>query len=433
MRAFWAMCVCLAWATAAMAHEVRPAIGDFETGDGRIELVITLNGEALAADVSLEGIDDTDMLDSSDAMDALRALAPEALEAELAPKMPAFADSLQAQAGDADVPLEVTDVTVGEIGNTDLPRDTVISLSGPLPEGTDSFSLQWPADYGALVLRQQGVEDPYTGYIEAGQGSGPIGLGGGDEATGWQTFFGYIPVGFDHILPKGLDHILFVLGLFFLSTRFTPLLWQVTAFTAAHTVTLALAVLGIVTVPASIVEPLIAASIVYVAVENILSDRLSKWRPLVVFGFGLLHGLGFASVLGEFGLPDGQIVPALIGFNIGVEFGQLTVIAIAFVLLWYALKVDRGEAATSSAQMLYAGLAVVFVGLGFALDTAAFREVMGASALVFFLPMAAISGLCILSATRVDQLQAYRRHVAVPCSAAIALVGAYWFVERVFL
>ena len=234
-------------------------------------------------------------------------------------------------------------------------------------------------------------------------------------------------------LATATTAILFVLGLFFLSTRFTPLLWQVSAFTLAHTVTLAMAVLGIVSVPASIVEPLIAASIVYVAVENILSDHLSRWRPYVVFGFGLLHGLGFASVLGEFGLPDGQIVPALIGFNIGVEFGQLTVIAIAFLLVYAALKVERGEMATAPAQGIYAVLAVVMIGLAFALNGDGFEAFMGASSFTFLLPMAALCGLCVLSATLVDQLDAYRRYVAIPASAAIALVGAYWFVERVFL
>jgi len=145
-------------------------------------------------------------------------------------------------------------------------------------------------------------------------------------------------VGFDHIVPKGLDHILFVLGLFFLSPKLGALFWQGSAFTLAHTVTLALGALGWVNVPGSIVEPLIAASIVAVAVENIVSGGLSKWRPLVIFGFGLLHGLGFASVLGEFGLPEGQFIPALLGFNIGVELGQLAVIAVAFALVFWAVR-----------------------------------------------------------------------------------------------
>jgi hypothetical protein len=433
MRVFWYVFACLAWVTASWAHEVRPAIADFEIRDGQVELIVTLNGEAIAADVSLDGIEDTDALETSNEVDRLRALPPEALAEALSARMLTFAHSLDAQVDGVVIPLTVTGITVDEVGNVSLPRDTVLTLTGPMPEDAQFFSLQWPAAYGALVLRQQGVEEPFTGYLEAGQGSGPIALGGGDEATGLQTFGSYIPVGFDHIVPKGLDHILFVLGLFFLSTRVSPLLWQVSAFTLAHTITLAMAVMGIVSVPASIVEPLIAASIVYVAVENIISEKLHRWRPFVVFGFGLLHGLGFASVLGEFGLPDGQILPALIGFNIGVEFGQLTVIALAFLLVWLVLRVDRGEMAVAPAQGIYAALAVAFVGLGFALNTDGINEMMGASTLVFFLPLAALCGLCILAATLVDQLEAYRRYVAIPASAAIALVGAYWFVERVFL
>ena len=160
-----------------------------------------------------------------------------------------------------------------------------------------------------------------------------------------------------------------MLGLFFLSTRLGPLLWQISAFTVAHTITLALGALGWVSVPAGIVEPLIAASITYVAVENVLTSRLHSWRPVVVFCFGLLHGLGFASVLEEFGLPQGQFIPALLGFNVGVELGQLTVIALAFLAVgyWFGGK-----------------------------------------------PW-------------------YRRAIAVPASLVIAAVGGWWFVERAFL
>jgi hypothetical protein len=138
-------------------------------------------------------------------------------------------------------------------------------------------------------------------------------------------------LGFTHILPKGLDHILFVLGLFLLSTRKGPLLAQVTAFTIAHTLTLGLSVFGVVSLSWSVVEPLIAASIAYVAVENILTPNLKPWRTTVVFGFGLPHGLGFAGVLQEVGLPRSQRLPLLASFNVGVELGQLTVIALAFL------------------------------------------------------------------------------------------------------
>lgn len=159
----------------------------------------------------------------------------------------------------------------------------------------------------------------------------------------------YLVSGFDHIVPKGLDHILFVLGLFFYSLHWRPLLWQVTAFTAAHTCTLALATLGVVSVPPEVVEPLIATSIVFVALENLWSGgrtRIGWGRVAVVFGFGLLHGLGFASVLGEFGLGS-HFVASLISFNIGVEIGQIAVLAMAFLLLgapfgskpWYRRRI----------------------------------------------------------------------------------------------
>lgn len=150
------------------------------------------------------------------------------------------------------------------------------------------------------------------------------------------VFGRYLFLGVEHIIPKGLDHILFVLGLFLLSTRWRPLLWQVSLFTLAHTLTLGLAAAGYVSAPAHIIEPLIAFSIAWVAIENLFHERLNAFRLLVVFGFGLLHGLGFASVLGDLGLPTGQFMIALIGFNLGVEVGQLAVILMAFGLVFWA-------------------------------------------------------------------------------------------------
>jgi hypothetical protein len=158
-------------------------------------------------------------------------------------------------------------------------------------------------------------------------------------AMSWQKrFWIFIKAGVQHIIPKGLDHILFVLGLFFSSLVFISLLKQVTAFTLAHTFTLALAALGFVEIPASIVEPLIALSIVWIAFENCIFKKTTKWRPLIVFAFGLLHGLGFASVLSEYGLPKDNFVPSLLAFNIGVELGQLSILLMATALVWFIRK-----------------------------------------------------------------------------------------------
>ncbi len=142
----------------------------------------------------------------------------------------------------------------------------------------------------------------------------------------------YITIGIRHILPAGLDHILFVLALFLSSTRLRALVIQISTFTVAHTATLGLAAAGFITPSPDIVEPLIAATIAFVALENLFLDDMPAWRPAIVFLFGLLHGLGFAGFFGELGLPPGQFWSALIGFNVGVEIGQLSVVALAFVL-----------------------------------------------------------------------------------------------------
>lgn len=154
------------------------------------------------------------------------------------------------------------------------------------------------------------------------------------ERPALETFGLYIKIGVQHILPGGLDHILFVLALFFSTPRLRPLLIQISAFTVAHTATLGLAASGVIAPPASVVEPLIAATIAFVAIENIVFKDMTRWRPFVVFAFGLIHGMGFAGFFGSLGLPDGQFWSALIGFNVGVEIGQLSVILMAFILFF---------------------------------------------------------------------------------------------------
>ena len=163
----------------------------------------------------------------------------------------------------------------------------------------------------------------------------------GSPGDSWSTFLTYLRQGFLHVVPRGLDHILFVLGVFFLSRKWRPLLAQVTTFTLAHSITLFLATLGYVHVPGRIVEPVIAASIVFVALENIVRPRYTPWRLLVVFAFGLIHGLGFAGALNDLHLPPPSLAAGLVGFNVGVEGGQLTVIAAAFLATYWVREPSR--------------------------------------------------------------------------------------------
>jgi len=148
-----------------------------------------------------------------------------------------------------------------------------------------------------------------------------------------EAAFLYLQLGYKHILPLGFDHILFVISLLLVNPRLKPVLWQATAFTLAHSITLALAMYHVINPPAAVIEPLIALSILYVAIENIFSSRLKASRIIVVFIFGLVHGLGFAGALGQLGLPQNAYLLSLVMFNAGVELGQLTVILPAFFLL----------------------------------------------------------------------------------------------------
>src|SRR6185295_1710814 len=156
------------------------------------------------------------------------------------------------------------------------------------------------------------------------------------EPNGMILFY-YLQLGFHHIIPGGLDHILFVSALCLLSNKVKTILWQATAFTVAHSVTLALSMKNIIVVPPAITEPIIAMSIVFVAVENIMFSELKAWRILIVFIFGLIHGMGFASALNEIGLPPNKFYTSILAFNAGVELGQAAIIVIIFsslVALW---------------------------------------------------------------------------------------------------
>ncbi len=179
----------------------------------------------------------------------------------------------------------------------------------------------------------------------------------------------YLQLGYTHIVPLGLDHILFVLSIFFLSPRLSTVIWQASAFTLAHSITLGLAMYGYIKPVPAVIEPVIALSIFFVAMENILVRELKPSRIAIVFLFGLVHGMGFASALTELGLPPSDYMLSLLTFNVGVELGQISVILAAYWLVgrWFSDK-----------------------------------------------PW-------------------YRQRVVMPVSAVIALIALYWTIERTFM
>lgn len=347
------------------AHEIRPAIADLFLENGEFRLEIRLNLEAIIAEI---GSDAKNTQDSPNAAryDELRAMGPEALEQAF--DKDAFAQNMTVLLDDAPATSRVVSVDIPEAGDLTLRRDSYIVVSGMLGQSAE-LRLGWDAAYGEIIIRLIDDKNDYNAYLTKGGLTDPISTEGATVISFWQNLVNYTVVGYYHILPLGIDHILFIVGLFLMSARLTPLLWQVSTFTLAHSLTLALGVLGIVVVPSWIVEPLIALSIVYVCIENIFMSHMSRWRPALIFMFGLLHGQGFAGALTAFGLSQNNIASGLIGFNLGVEFGQLTIILICFGLVgfWFAKK------------------------------------------------------------------EWYRRVIVIPASSVIALIGAFWVVERVGL
>jgi hydrogenase/urease accessory protein HupE len=152
------------------------------------------------------------------------------------------------------------------------------------------------------------------------------------------VFSYYVKLGFEHIIPLGLDHILFVVGLYLLSPKLKNIIWQATAFTVAHTLTLMMSMKNIIVAPPDIVEPIIALSIVFIAIENLITSTLQPWRVALVFAFGLVHGMGFASALNEIGIPRDAFFSSLLSFNVGVELGQISVILLCYAAFgrWFS-------------------------------------------------------------------------------------------------
>ena len=244
-----------------------------------------------------------------------------------------------------------------------------VRLRGVVPDGAADFTFTYGLALGTYALNVRiGDGTVQTQWVVGGAPSAPVSLTAPlppptRAEIGWQ----YFALGFTHILPNGFDHVLFVVGIFLLTSKWRSIVAQVSTFTVAHSITLALTMYGVVSLPAKVVEPMIALSIAYVAIENLLVRELKPWRLALVFSFGLLHGMGFAGVLRDLGLPRPAFLTALVTFNVGVEAGQLSVIAFAFALCAYWQRRDR---------------------------------------------------------------VAYRRFIVVPASFAIAAIGLFWTVQR---
>ena len=357
----------------ARADVVKPALLELSLyPDGHFELEVRASLEGL-----LTGIINTKYKNTRDApnaadYDRLRAMSPQDLAREFSAFQAEFLDNISLLFDGSKAKMTVGKVEIPEPGYKKVPRISLVTLTGQTPEGSAQFSWRYPKKYGDDAFRYRHYrENDYTWsewiWLRNGESYGPVKIKAAyAHRPIWKVAASYIAIGFSHILPSGWDHILFILGIFLLSQRLSTLLWQVTAFTIAHTITLGLSMYGLIDVSPRIIEPLIALSIAYVGIENVFVTKLHAWRVVIVFLFGLLHGMSFARSLADFGMPREDFALALVTFNVGVELGQLALLALAYLL----------------------------IGLPF------------------------------------NHLPNYRKWVVIPASAAIGLIGLVWMIDR---
>ncbi|MEQ1910177.1 MAG: HupE/UreJ family protein [Vicinamibacterales bacterium] len=212
------------------------------------------------------------------------------------------------------------------------------TLHGQMP--ASSRTLRW---YYGLVA------DPYPLTLALADGSSTTEVvlgdawstalplnGPGARLSFWVRSIRYVTVGYRHILPAGFDHVLLIIGLCLLGSQIRPVLEQIAVFAVAHALVMALAVYGLVSVPTRSVEPLFGLMIAFVGIENVLTQAVSVWRVALVLVSGLVHGVGMAGTLTKLPLPSADRMVALIGVNVGIDAGQLTIVAlVALVVIWW--------------------------------------------------------------------------------------------------
>ena len=359
------------------ADVIKPTMADISvhsTGEVDIELHVSI--EALMTGINNRWRRTQDAPQAKD-YDRLRALSPEQLAERFKDFEAEMLAGIDLRFDGERVDLQVTKLDIPLPGYKKVPRASVLYLRGEVPRGAQQLVWYFPKRFSNNAVRVKQVNEAEAEWrwsdwlwIRDDKPSEPFPIEKVFVKKPLsEVIANYISIGYDHIVPNGMDHILFVLGIFLLTTRLRPLLSQITMFTIAHSITLALAVYGVVELSPRVVQPLVALSIAYVGLENLYSKKVQKRRLLLVFSFGLLHGLGFAGALKDFGMPPGDYATALISFNVGVELGQIIIVLVAFALFagWFARR-DWYR----SAVVLPVSAVIAVMGMAWTVDRVAF-------------------------------------------------------------
>lgn len=322
----------------ASAHELNPAVADLRLSEPAV-LEIELNLEALVSGIDVAAHDDTTAAAEQGDYTRLRALLPEALEREFRAIWPDVAANISILADTARLVPGLDAVEIPAVGDTDLPRLSRIVMSADLPEGTATLAVGWAERYGDLIVRVFGPDADgdilASTYLVAGALSDPLMLAEIAPAGGLERLAGAVPAGFAAVLPGGPQHALFALALFFLALSRGVLARQGATLAIAQAAGLGLAGFVGLTMPATIAVPVLAVSIIVLAIDNIASARLSLPRLAAIAVFGLIHGAALGAVLSSApGLQAGDPATAA-GFLGGALIAQAATVAAAYLVFGF--------------------------------------------------------------------------------------------------
>ncbi|WPE18237.1 HupE/UreJ family protein [Candidatus Thioglobus autotrophicus] len=343
------------------ADVVKPALVEVTIFNNKtLEVTIDLSLEAAMSGIGTQYKNTTDS-PNSQTYDQLRSLEPEVLRERFKAFEVEFLNSLELSINHQAQVLTLTNAKIDIVGYKKRPRKTVLTYQTPLDEWPKTLTWQYGKIHGDSALRWQIYkQDEYNWsqwqWLRDGSSSGVIDINHPESQSATQRFFQFIDIGFDHVIPLGWDHILFIIGMALSSLLWRRLLLLVSVFTLAHTLTLGLAMVGVLEISTRIVEPLIAFSIAYVAIENLLVHQSIKRKTIVVFIFGLIHGLGFASMLKNFEMAPDSFATTLIGFNIGVELAQVVIVigVVGVLLILRRLRLNYRQLAIIPISILIA-------------------------------------------------------------------------------
>ena len=322
----------------AISHEIRPSIADYKIEENILYFDIRLNAELILSGIDASNITDTNSSPLSATYDDLRSLTRENLKILLIESWDDIQSKINLNINEVSTKFELVDINIEANRDFEISRDSILYLKYELDEDDEFLTFKWSEKYGPIIIREinelKKEDDLYTEYLQAGLQTDKIFIRSENTQSIFKSIINYFILGIQHIIPKGLDHILFIVGLFFFSVTLRPLLIQVTMFTIAHSITLIFVSVSYINVNPLIVEPIIALSIAYVGIENIFKEYVKEYlRYIIIFFFGLLHGLGFALVLSDIGYQSSKLILNLISFNLGIEAAQIFIILSLYVLL----------------------------------------------------------------------------------------------------